>query len=156
MIGPDVIIGDRCKIQNNLSVYKGVLLEDDVFCGPSSVFTNVITPRSFIERKHEFRKTLVKKGATIGANATIICGVNIGKYSLIGAGAVVTKDVPDYALFYGNPAKHMGWVCKCGVVLVNNGKVKGIIKEENKIVCKGCGSVYFYKDNEFYPVEEKL
>jgi UDP-2-acetamido-3-amino-2,3-dideoxy-glucuronate N-acetyltransferase len=156
MIGPDVIIGDRCKIQNNVSVYKGVLLEDDVFCGPSSVFTNVITPRSFIERKHEFRKTLVKKGATIGANATIICGVNIGKYSLIGAGAVVTKDVPDYALFYGNPAKHMGWVCKCGVVLVNNGKVKGIIKEENKIVCKGCGSVYFYKDNEFYPVEEKL
>jgi len=156
MIGPDVVIGDRCKIQNNVSVYKGVLLEDDVFCGPSSVFTNVITPRSFIERKHEFRKTLVKKGATIGANATIICGVNIGKYSLIGAGAVVTKDVPDYALFYGNPAKHMGWVCKCGVVLVNNGKVKGIIKEENKIVCKGCGSVYFYKDNEFYPVEEKL
>jgi UDP-2-acetamido-3-amino-2,3-dideoxy-glucuronate N-acetyltransferase len=156
MIGPDVIIGDRCKIQNNVSVYKGVLLEDDVFCGPSSVFTNVITPRSFIERKHEFRKTLVKKGATIGANATIICGVNIGKYALIGAGAVVTKDVPDYALFYGNPAKHMGWVCKCGVVLVNNGKVKGIIKEENKIVCKGCGSVYFYKDNEFYPVEEKL
>ena len=156
MIGPDVVIGDRCKIQNNVSVYKGVLLEDDVFCGPSCVFTNVITPRSFIERKHEFKQTIVKKGATIGANATIICGITIGKYALIGAGSVVTKDIPDYALFYGNPAKHMGWVCKCGIVLVNKGKVKGKIIEENKIVCQGCGSIYFYKDNEFYPLEEKI
>jgi len=156
MIGPDVTVGNRCKIQNNVALYKGIILEDEVFCGPSCVFTNVLTPRAFIERKHEFKETLVKRGATIGANATIICGVTIGRYSMIGAGAVVTRDVPDYALFYGNPAKHMGWVCKCGVVLVNNGEVKGQRKKENKISCKNCGNVYFYKDNEFYPVEEKI
>ena len=155
MIGPDVIVGDRCKIQNNVSLYKGVILEEEIFCGPSCVFTNVLTPRAFIERKHEFKQTLVKKGATIGANATIICGVTIGRYSMIGAGAVVTKDVPDYALFYGNPAKNMGWVCKCGVVLVNNGKVKGQKIENDKIACKNCGSIYFYKDSKFYPLEEK-
>jgi len=156
MLGPDVTVGDRCKIQNNVSLYKGVILEDEVFCGPSCVFTNVLTPRAFIERKHEFKQTFVKRGATIGANATVICGLTIGRYSMIGAGAVVTKDVPDYALFYGNPAKHMGWVCKCGVVLVNNGKVKGQIIEENKIACNNCGSIYLHKGNEFYPVEEKI
>jgi UDP-2-acetamido-3-amino-2,3-dideoxy-glucuronate N-acetyltransferase len=118
MIGPDVTIGNNCKIQNNVSVYKGVILEDDVFCGPSCVFTNVYNPRAFIERKHEFRNTLVKRGATIGANATIVCGVTIGEYAFIGAGAVVTKDVPDYALVVGVPARQIGWVCQCGNKLI--------------------------------------
>ena len=107
MIGPEVTIGNRCKVQNNVSLYKGVSLEDEVFCGPSCVFTNVYNPRTFIERKHEFRSTLVKKGATIGANATIICGVTIGSYALIGAGAVVSKDVPEHALIMGVPATQM-------------------------------------------------
>ena len=119
-IGQNVVIssgakiGHNVKIQNNVSVYKGVTLEDDVFCGPSMVFTNVINPRSHIPRKHEFKKTLIKKGATIGANATIICGHTLGRYSFIGAGAVVTKDVPDYALMLGNPAEVAGWMCECG------------------------------------------
>jgi UDP-2-acetamido-3-amino-2,3-dideoxy-glucuronate N-acetyltransferase len=117
MIGPDAVVGSNCKIQNNVSLYKGVTLQDDVFCGPSCVFTNVINPRSFIERKDEFKDTLVKKGATIGANATIICGVDIGSYSLVGAGAVVTRDVSDYALVAGVPAKQIGWVCVCGTTL---------------------------------------
>lgn len=117
MIGPDVKIGDKCKIQNNVSVYTGVTLEDEVFCGPSCVFTNVYNPRAFIERKHEFKNTLVKKGATIGANATIVCGVTIGQYAFIGAGAVVKQDVPDYALVVGVPAKQIGWVCQCGTTL---------------------------------------
>lgn len=156
MIGPDVIVGNRCKIQNNVSLYKGVILEDDVFCGPSCVFTNVLTPRAFIERKHEFKQTIVKRGATIGANATILCGITIGRYSLIGAGAVVTRDVPDYALFYGNPARHVGWVCKCGIVLVSGGKVKGEMKGNNKIACRNCDSLYFYDGDKFYPIDEKL
>ncbi len=117
MIGPEVTMGDRCKIQNNVSVYKGVTLEDEVFCGPSCVFTNVYNPRAFIERKHEFRPTLVKRGATIGANATIICGLTTGCYAMIGAGAVVTKDVPDHALVTGVPAAQIGWACKCGTTL---------------------------------------
>jgi UDP-2-acetamido-3-amino-2,3-dideoxy-glucuronate N-acetyltransferase len=117
MIGPDVTIGDRCKTQNNVSIYKGVTLEDEVFCGPSCVFTNVYNPRAFIERKHEFRPTLVKRGATIGANATIICGVTIGNYAMIGAGAVVTKAIPDHALVIGVPAEQAGWVCQCGTTL---------------------------------------
>ncbi len=122
MIGPDVNIGNKCKIQNNVSVYKGVTLEDEVFCGPSCVFTNVYTPRAFIERKKEFLPTLVKRGATIGANATILCGITIGKYAMIGAGAVVKKDIPDYGLVVGVPARQIGWVCKCGTTLkfVNN------------------------------------
>jgi UDP-2-acetamido-3-amino-2,3-dideoxy-glucuronate N-acetyltransferase len=114
VIAPGVRIGNNVKIQNNVSVYKGVILEDDVFCGPSMVFTNVINPRSRISRKNEYRQTIVKKGASIGANATIVCGHEIGKHSFIGAGAVVTKDVPDYALMLGNPAKISGWMCECG------------------------------------------
>ena len=151
MIGPDVRIGDRCKIQNNVSVYKGVTLEDEVFCGPSCVFTNVITPRAFVERKHEFKSTLVKRGATIGANATVVCGVTIGKYALIGAGAVVTEDVPDYALYLGVPARHSGWVCKCGVVLTH--KVKSKSKEQ--LTCSNCGSRYIL-DEERFLMEEKI
>lgn len=116
-VGPNVSIGNNCKIQNNVSVYKGVELEDGVFCGPSCVFTNVNNPRAEIERKDEFRKTLVRKGATIGANATIVCGVTLGRYSFIAAGAVVASDVPDFALMAGVPAKRIGWMSEAGVRL---------------------------------------
>ncbi len=117
MVGPDVRVGDRCKIQNNVSLYKGVDLEDGVFCGPSAVFTNVDNPRAEVERKSEFRKTLVKRGATIGANATIVCGHTLGAYCFIGAGAVVTSDVPDHALMVGVPAKRLGWMSEAGARL---------------------------------------
>jgi UDP-2-acetamido-3-amino-2,3-dideoxy-glucuronate N-acetyltransferase len=117
VIGPNAMIGDGVKIQNNVSVYEGVVLEDDVFCGPSMVFTNVINPRSAIPRMGELRSTLVRKGATLGANATIVCGVTIGEYAFVGAGAVVTKDVRPYALVMGNPARQVGWMCFCGVRL---------------------------------------
>jgi UDP-2-acetamido-3-amino-2,3-dideoxy-glucuronate N-acetyltransferase len=114
LVASQVSLGNNIKVQNNVSIYTGVICEDDVFLGPSCVFTNVINPRSFISRKEEFRPTLVKKGASIGANATIICGVTIGEYAMIGAGAVVTKNVPDYALIVGNPGKQIGWVDKEG------------------------------------------
>ncbi len=117
MIGPHVSVGDNCKIQNNVALYQGVRLEDDVFCGPSCVFTNVNNPRAFVERKNEFRATLVKKGASIGANATIVCGHTIGAYAFIAAGAVVTSDVPDYALMVGVPARRKGWVSRTGELL---------------------------------------
>lgn len=133
-IDNDTVIGDGVKIQNNVSVYNGVILEDGVFIGPSVVFTNVINPRSFIERKTEFRKTLVKKGATIGANATIICGKNIGEYALIGAGAMVTGDVPAYALVVGNPARQKGWVSEQGYTLHFN--------QAGQAVCPGDASTY--------------
>lgn len=143
-IGPDVFIGNGCKIQNNVSIYKGVTLEDEVFCAPSCVFTNVYNPRAFIERKNEFRRTLVKRGATIGANATIICGNTIGVYSFIGAGAVVRKDVPDYALVVGVPAKQIGWVCRCGVGLRAANK--------KKIVCGSCKAKYEVIENRLSAV----
>lgn len=117
MIGPNVTVGDGVKVQNNVSIYAGVTLEDEVFCGPSCVFTNVLTPRAFVERKQEFVPTLVKRGASIGANATIICGVTVGRYAMIGAGAVVTKNVKDHALVVGNPARPRGWVSRTGEVL---------------------------------------
>jgi len=116
-IGSRAIIGDGVKIQNNVSVYDDVIIEDDVFCGPSCVFTNVINPRAFVERKDEYKKTLIKKGASIGANATIVCGVTIGDYALVGAGSVITKDVPAYALVYGNPARVQGLVNEDGYKL---------------------------------------
>lgn len=128
-----VKIGNNVKIKNNISLYSGVECEDDVFLGPSCVFTNVLNPRSFIERKHEFRKTLIKRGATIGANVTIVCGNTVGEYALIGAGSVITKDVPAYALMIGNPARLKGYVCQCGEKLQ---------KEENIFSCKRCGKKY--------------
>lgn len=119
VVGPRAVIGNNVKIQNNVSVYQGVVLEDDVFCGPSMVFTNVATPRSAFprNRSEDCLPTLVKKGASIGANATIVCGRTIGRYAMIGAGAVVTRDVPDYALVYGNPARRRAWACECGLTL---------------------------------------
>lgn len=133
------VIGNGVKIQDNVSIYNGVTLEDDVFCGPSMVFTNVTTPRSHISRKNEYRQTLVKKGATIGANATIVCGVTIGSYAFIGAGAVVTKDVPPYTLVVGNPAKAVGWMCQCGEKL-------HFAKEEAE--CERCGNKYTLEDGK--------
>jgi UDP-2-acetamido-3-amino-2,3-dideoxy-glucuronate N-acetyltransferase len=132
-IGSNVVIGNRVKVQNNVSIYEGVVLEDDVFLGPSMVFTNVINPRSHVTRRHEFQSTLVKKGASIGANATIICGVTIGKYGFVGAGSVVTKDVPDYALVLGTPARFQVWMCKCG---------ERLYFEEESSKCMSCGLQY--------------
>ncbi|HIP13907.1 MAG TPA: N-acetyltransferase [Sulfurimonas autotrophica] len=122
VIGPKVTIGSGVKVQNNISIYEGVEVEDDVFLGPSMVFTNVINPRAFIQRKEEFKKTLLKKGCSIGANATIVCGVTIGEYALIGSGAVINKDVKDFALMVGVPAKQIGWVGVSGntLKLINN------------------------------------
>jgi UDP-2-acetamido-3-amino-2,3-dideoxy-glucuronate N-acetyltransferase len=120
MVGPNVRVGDGCKIQNNVSLYEGVELEEDVFCGPSCVFTNVFNPRANVSRKDEFRRTLVQRGASIGANATIVCGVTIGAYAFIGAGAVVTRDVPPHALMVGAPAKRTGWMSRAGEKLPAN------------------------------------
>lgn len=147
-IGPNVRIGNNVKIQNNVSVYEGVILEDNVFCGPSMVFTNVDRPRSAYPREHsEYLPTLVKRGVTIGANATVVCGHTIGAYSFIGAGAVVTKDVPDYALVYGNPARIQGWVCACGEKLEFIGK---------HARCSRCGREYELVDeNRVSKVEEE-
>jgi UDP-2-acetamido-3-amino-2,3-dideoxy-glucuronate N-acetyltransferase len=141
-IGNKVLIGNNVKIQNNVSIYDGVVLEHDVFCGPSMVFTNVINPRSHISRKHEFRDTLVRKGATIGANATILCGNTIGRYAMVGAGAVVTKDIPDFALVIGSPAKRVGWVCQCGVKLAT---------DERSTTCVACGSRYMFSADQCQP-----
>lgn len=134
-------IGNGCKIQNNVSLYTDVVCEDDVFLGPSCVFTNVFNPRAHISRRKEYRPTLVKKGATIGANATIICGHTIGRYAFIGAGAVVTKDVPDYALVYGSPAQIGGWMCECGIKLEFPG-------EDGKASCNACGKEYTKSGDE--------
>lgn len=142
MMGPSVKIGDRCKIQNNVSLYKGVELEDGVFCGPSCVFTNVNNPRAEVERKSEFRKTLVRRGASIGANATIVCGHTLGQFCFIAAGAVVVKDVPDFALMAGVPARRIGWMSKAGVKLGSD------------LVCPEDGSRYREThDGRLEPVE---
>ena len=137
VISPDVILGNTVKVQNNVSIYTGVICEDDVFLGPSMVFTNVINPRSAINRKNQYAKTIVKKGATIGANATIVCGHDIGKYAFIGAGAVVTKDVPAYALIVGNPAKQIGWMSEYGHRLnfdTNNKAICPESKDEYQLI----------------------
>ena len=135
-LGQNVNVGSRAmlcngvKVQNNVSIYDDVVIEDEVFCGPSMVFTNVINPRAFIERKQEYKKTIVRRGASIGANATIVCGVTLGAYCFVGAGSVVTKDVPDYSLVYGSPARQHGWVCTCGVKL------------NQELTCPECGKKY--------------
>jgi UDP-2-acetamido-3-amino-2,3-dideoxy-glucuronate N-acetyltransferase len=143
VVGPNVTVGNGCKIQNNVSVYDGVTLEEDVFCGPSMVFTNVLTPRSFVERKNEFLPTLVKRGATIGANATIVCGHTIGEYAMVGAGAVVTKDVAPYALVVGNPARRIGWVSRTGERLGKD------------FTCPRTGERYEEVGGQLQPVEGK-
>jgi UDP-2-acetamido-3-amino-2,3-dideoxy-glucuronate N-acetyltransferase len=133
LVSPDVIIGNNVKIQNNVSLYTGVEIEDDAFLGPSMVFTNVVNPRSHVNRKDQYKTTLVRRGASIGANATIVCGVTLGKYCFVGAGSVVTKDVPDYALVYGSPARIRGWMCQCGEQLEF---------DDGYAVCAACGDVY--------------
>lgn len=140
VISPGVKLGNNVKIQNNVSVYTGVICEDDVFLGPSCVFTNVINPRSFIERKEEYRETIVGKGASIGANATIVCGHNIGKYAFVGAGAVVTNHVPDYALVVGNPARIVGYVCCCGNKLISSNL-------ESEYTCEKCSKKFKMIEN---------
>lgn len=141
VIGPEVTIGRGCKIQNNISVYQGVTLEDYVFCGPSMVFTNVYNPRAHISRMDELRSTLVKTGAAIGANATIVCGNTIGRYAFVGAGAVVTKDVPDFALVVGNPARHRGWMCICGTRL------------HDQLQCEACGQKFGKNERGIHPLD---
>jgi len=146
-VAPNVPIGNRVKLQNNVSVYEGVVLEDDVFCGPSMVFTNVRNPRSHVERKDSFEQTLVQQGATLGANATIRCGVTIGRYALIGAGAVVTRNVPDHAVVVGNPSRQVGWACDCGEVLV--------FSKEAQVsdACHRCAHIY-HVDGESIRLQE--
>lgn len=131
VVGSSVTIGNGVKVQNNVSIYEGVEIEDDVFLGPSMVFTNVVNPRAFIQRKKEFKKTLLKKGCSIGANATIICGITIGEYALIGSGAVINRDVKPYALMVGVPARQIGWVSKAGNTLVFNDKSEAIDEYDN-------------------------
>lgn len=135
-VGNDVLIGDNVKIQNNVSVYDAVQIEDDVFCGPSMVFTNVYNPRSAIVRKNEYRKTVVRRGATLGANCTIVCGNTVGEYAFVGAGAVINRDVPAYALMVGVPARRRGWMCCCGIQLQGIGEVN----------CE-CGCSYHINDS---------
>lgn len=142
LVSSGVTIGENVKIQNNVSLYTGVIVEDDAFLGPSMVFTNVINPRSHVSRKDEYKTTLVRRGASIGANATIVCGIALGKYCFVGAGAVVTKDVPDYALVYGSPARVRGWMCQCGEPLTFEG---------DRAVCQSCGDAYRKQDSIVSP-----
>lgn len=146
VISAQVKLGNGVKIQNNVSVYTGVVCEDNVFLGPSCVFTNVINPRAFVERKDEYRQTLIKKGASIGANSTIVCGNMIGKYALVGAGAVVTKDVPDYCIVVGNPAKIAGYICRCG---------EKILFENNYGKCSYCNIEYVKYENDLVKEKEQ-
>lgn len=164
------VIGNRVKIKNNIAIYSGVVCEDDVFLGPNCVFTNVINPRSFISRKSEFQPTVVKKGASIGANATIICGTTIGSYALVGAGAVVTKDVSPYTIVTGNPARFQGYVCKCGVTLQKENNVSkesgdfcdkrtvlsdGTEFSDEILICPDCGNEYRLEQGEIAAVREE-
>lgn len=142
-VGNQVVIGNNVRVQNNVSIYDGVTLEDDVFCGPSMVFTNVINPRAHVSRKDEYRPTLVRRGASLGANATVICGRTIGEYAFVGAGAVVTRDVPPYALVVGAPARRIGWMCQCGERLP---EAQGIQ------ACPSCGARYQATMAECHPL----
>lgn len=146
-VGDNATIGNNVKIQNNVSIYDGVILEDDVFCGPSMVFTNVYNPRSAIERKQEYRKTLVKRGATLGANSTIVCGVSIGSYAFVGAGSVVNKDVPDFALVVGVPAKQVGWMSEYGEQL------ELPVNGDSITTCPHSGQKYQLRDNQLNRVD---
>ena len=136
-VASDVRIGSNVKVQNNVSLYTGVIVEDDAFLGPSMVFTNVVNPRSHVSRKDEYRTTLVRRGATIGANATVVCGVTLGRYCFVGAGAVVTRDVPDHALVYGTPARIRGWMCQCGIQLEFASDT-----DSGTVRCTDCGTAY--------------
>jgi UDP-2-acetamido-3-amino-2,3-dideoxy-glucuronate N-acetyltransferase len=142
VISPQCVVGNNVKIQNNVSPYTGVVLEDDVFCGPSMVFTNVLNPRSHVSRKHEYRQTLVRRGASIGANATIVCGITLGQYAFVGAGSVVTRDVPDHAMVFGSPARIRGWMCHCGQKLAGLGSSD---EYPETAQCSACG-IRFRKD----------
>ncbi len=146
-IDSGVVVGDNVKIQNNVSIYTGVIIEDDVFLGPSMVFTNVANPRSHVPRKDEYRPTLVKRGASVGANATIVCGVTLGSYSFVGAGAVITRDVPDHAMVYGTPARVQGWMCQCGIKLhfETNG-------HEERGTCERCTTLYVKQGEAVRPM----
>jgi UDP-2-acetamido-3-amino-2,3-dideoxy-glucuronate N-acetyltransferase len=150
VVSPGCRLGANVKVQNNVSIYTGVILEDDVFCGPSMVFTNVVNPRSHVSRKDEYRQTLVKQGASIGANATIVCGCTLGRYCFVGAGAVVTKDVPDYGLVYGNPARLHGHVCYCGEKL----PVSARTATRKNVACTACGRRYTKLNGIVSPIEE--
>lgn len=143
VVMPGTRIGNNVKIQNNVSIYEGVVLEDDVFCGPSCVFTNVLNPRSHVPRRHEYQPTIVKRGSSIGANATILCGVTLGEYAFVGAGAVVTSDVPAYALMVGVPARRVGWMCRCGERLRVSGP---------RGTCAACGSAYDEANGALRPI----
>ncbi len=153
VVMPGTKIGNNVKIQNNVSIYEGVELEDDVFCGPSMVFTNVVNPRSHISRKHEYRPTLVRRGVSIGANATIVCGVELGAYAFVGAGAVVAKDVPPYALVVGVPARQVGWVCQCGERFAGGMSAGGEIPRI--VACGACGSRYRLTGKALEPEGER-
>jgi len=142
VVMPGARLGNNVKVQNNVSIYEGVVLEDDVFCGPSCVFTNVVNPRSHVSRKAEYQRTVVRRGTSIGANATILCGVTLGEYSFIGAGAVVRSDVPPFALMVGVPARRVGWMCQCGVRLQ---------PREGRAVCSACGTSYREADGLLRP-----
>jgi UDP-2-acetamido-3-amino-2,3-dideoxy-glucuronate N-acetyltransferase len=148
VVSPGVTLGNNVKVQNNVSIYTGVVLEDNVFCGPSMVFTNILIPRSEIVRRNEYVKTVVRRGASMGANCTIVCGIEIGPYTLIGSGAVVSKDVPAYALMVGVPAKRIGWVCRCGYTLPKPGNLPG------KLNCNSCGNEYREENGTLHPVKE--
>jgi UDP-2-acetamido-3-amino-2,3-dideoxy-glucuronate N-acetyltransferase len=142
VIAPEVTLGNNVKVQNNMSIYTGVILDDDVFCGPSMVFTNVVNPRSHVVRKSEYRRTHVGRGASLGANCTVVCGHDIGRYAFIGAGAVVTRNVPDYALVVGNPGRIAGWMCECGIKLSSGPMPPAAAK------CSTCAAEYATRDGK--------
>ncbi len=148
VISPDVVMGNNVKVQNNVSIYTGVVIEDNVFCGPSMVFTNILIPRSEIVRRDEYVKTTIRKGVSMGANCTIVCGTEIGSYALIGSGAVVSKDVPAYGLMVGVPAKRIAWVCRCGHTLPKS------TQKAQALQCQACGNEYKADGDKLTPIKE--
>ena len=148
VVSPDVTLGDNVKVQNNVSIYTGVVLEDDVFCGPSMVFTNVVNPRSEVVRRGQYATTIVRRGTTLGANCTVVCGVQIGPYAFVAAGAVVARDLKPYELVAGVPARHLGWACRCGARLPSANDGARLIK------CDDCGNEYRLHDDELIPILE--